>query len=198
MSRGPRRWYVVGPHARLASVHVSSSNVVALAALAFTILSFWMLNARRGHLRSTRPRAYAFGGSGHLLRLRFPLALLNTGAAARLVGDLRLVIETEQGKPLLRWVTTRSQLRPATDDGHAFPTPFAVHGRDTRELIAEFEPDAGLDWSPPADVPQRLRLQALVHVRREDKWINVATFDWWAPPEDKRNLYIAHRNERAS
>jgi hypothetical protein len=88
-------------------------------------------------LRSTRPRAYAFEGTGDLLRLRFPLAIFNTGVVARLVGDLRLVIESEQGRPTLRWATTRSQLRPASDDGHAFPTPFGIHGRDSRKLIVE-------------------------------------------------------------
>lgn len=181
----------------LAAVHLSSSDVIAIMALAFTIASFWVLNARHGHVRSTRPRAYAFVSAGDIFRLRLPLVLFNTGAVAKLVGDLQLVIESEPGTPILRWVTTRNQLRPSEDDGHAFPTPFAIPGRDSRELIAEFEPSKGLDWTPPHDAPQQLRFQALVRSFRSDKWIDIATFDWWAPPDDLRDHYIAHRNELA-
>lgn len=182
----------------LASAQLSSSNVIAIVALVFTITSFWALNARRGRVRSTPPRAYAFVSAGDILRLRLPLVLFNTGAVARLVADLRLVIESECETPILRWVTTRNQLRPSTDDGHAFPTPFAIHGRNSRELIAEFEPGEGLDWTPPHDAPQQLRLQALVRSGRKDKWIDIDRFDWWAPPDDLRDHYIAHRNEQAS
>jgi len=71
--------------------------------------------------------------------------------------------------------------------------PFSVMGRSTREVIAEFGPEGDLDWSPPAGVSQRLRLQGQIHP--ETKWIDLTAFDWFAPPEDKRAAYIAHRNE---
>ena len=55
----------------------------------FGVASFWWLNARKGSIETTRPRAYAFGGSGERLRLRFPFSFFNTGAQALIVGDLR-------------------------------------------------------------------------------------------------------------
>jgi len=71
---------------------------VAVLALVFTVASFWWLNARKGSIRATQPRAYAFGGSGAQLRLRFPFALFNTGAKALIVGDLRVVLDGEPGR----------------------------------------------------------------------------------------------------
>ena len=162
-------------------------------ALVFTIAAFWWLNAGTGKLTVTAPRAYAFGGAGERLRLRLPFGFFNTGAVARIVADMRIVHVSEPKRPELRWVTTRDRLRPESEDGFAYKVPFAVAGRGTTEVIAEFEPSAGLDWSPPSGVTHRLALQAQVHP--EDEWVTLVTFDWWAPPEAKRGQYLAHRNE---
>lgn len=102
---------------RVADKTASMTLVVAVLALLVTVLallfavgSFWWLNARRGHLEVARPRTYAFS---KLVRLRLPLAFFNTGAAALVVADLQLVINEEP--PLaLRWITTRTVLRPRT------------------------------------------------------------------------------------
>jgi hypothetical protein len=108
------------------------------------------------------------------------------------------VIDTEPAQPTLLWLATPDQLGPRDDERRRLAAPFALGGRDAREVIAEFEPSAGFDWSPPEGIRQQLRLQALTRTGRKEKWIDLTTFDWWAPPEDKRNLYIAHRNERSS
>lgn len=166
---------------------------VAVLALVFIVASFWWLNARTGSITATQPRAYAFGGSGAQLRLRFPFAFFNTGARALIVGDMRVVLDSEPGRPELRWVTTRDRLRPEPDDGFAYPTPFSIAGRGTREVIAEFEPRANLNWSAPSGDKHRLQLQAQIHPK--DEWVDLVAFDWWAPPEDTRGQYLAHRNE---
>lgn len=167
--------------------------ITGALALVFAAVSFWWLNARRGKLRVTDPHAYAFGGSRELLRLRFPFAFFNTGAVARIVDDMRIVHVSEPERPHLRWLTTRDRLRPEREDGFAFQTPFSIAGRATKELIAEFQPSAGLDWSPPSDVTHQLALQAQLYPKHE--WVTLVTFDWWAPPEEKRSHYLAHRNE---
>jgi hypothetical protein len=166
---------------------------IAVMSLVYAVASFWWLNARKGSITPTKPRAYAFGGSGDLLRVRFPFAFFNTGARALIVGDMRLLIDGESGRPGLRWVTTRRRLRPGADDGFAYPTPFSIPGRGTREIIAEFQPGANLNWSPPHGVSHRLVLQARVHPKEE--WVELAAFDWWPPPDASRGAYIAHRNE---
>jgi hypothetical protein len=109
------------------------------------------------------------------------------------VADLRVVLDREQGQPTLRWATTHERLRPGRDDGFAYPVPFSVLGRSTREVIAEFEPSGDFDWSPSSDVAQPLRLQGRIYP--SDDWVDLVAFDWWPPAEAKRDDYIAYRNE---
>jgi hypothetical protein len=170
---------------------VYAALAVSLLALAFTIGSFWWLHARRGSLTATRPRSYAFVEK---VRLRLPLAFFNTGAEALIVSDLRLVIENQPSRKPLRWTTTRTKLRPEPDDGFAFPTPFSVQGRGTKEVVAEFGDDRG--WAPAPGSSHRIRLEAQVHP--SDEWEDVVAFEWWAPlSADVMKQYIAHRNEPA-
>jgi hypothetical protein len=102
--------------------------VLAGCALAFTIGSFWWLHARRGHLEVPAPRSYAFA-TGARVRLRLPLAFYNTGAVSLLVCDLRIAFVDDAEQPTLRWITTRSVLRPDPNDNFAYATPFAVAAR---------------------------------------------------------------------
>jgi hypothetical protein len=177
------------------SLRISDYSTIAFVVLAlvFTVASFWWLNARKGSITATRPRAYALGGSGARLRLRFPLAFFNTGARALIVVDMHIVLDSEPGRPELRWVTTRDRLRPEPDDGFAFATPFSIAGRGTREVIAEFEPSPALNWPASPGVKHRLRLRAQIHPK--DEWVELVAFDLWAPPPDARGQYLAHRNE---
>ncbi len=162
--------------------------IVALLALAFTITSFWWLHARSGALEAARPQAYAFADN---VRLLLPLAFFNTGARALLVSDLRVVIDDQSERMPLAWIATRSVLQPGADDGYAFATPFAVQGRNTREIIGDFGDDHG--WTPAPGSRHTLRLQALVHP--SEAWIDITTFEWWAPlSAELMHSYIAHRN----
>jgi hypothetical protein len=126
-------------------------------ALAFTIASFWWLYARTGSLEAAAPRSYAFADK---VRLRLPFAFFNTGAKALIVTDLRLLVHDPDREPL-EWITTRSKLRPDSQDGFAFATPFSVPGRGTKEVIAEFGNDHG--WSPEPSSRHWIHLQARVH-----------------------------------
>lgn len=106
---------------------------------------------------------------------------------------MRVVLDDEPGRPELRWATTRDRLRPESDDGFAFPTPFSIAGRGTREVIAEFQGSGSLNWLAPPGVKHRLRLRAQIHPK--DDWVDLVAFDWWAPPDETRGQYLAHRNE---
>jgi hypothetical protein len=110
------------------------------------------------------------------------------------VADLRIAFVDEPKRPSLRWITTRSVLRPGPDDGFAFGTPFAVQGRSSRELICEFGEDPAT-WTPAPATATRLRLE--VQLSPSEKWSELVAFDWWSPPSDElMNRYLAHRNER--
>jgi hypothetical protein len=82
--------------------------LVSALALAFTIGTFWWLNARKSSLEAAAPASYAFADK---VRLRLPLAFFNTGAKALIITDLRLVLVDSEREPLA-WITTRAKLRP--------------------------------------------------------------------------------------
>jgi hypothetical protein len=170
---------------------VYAAFAVSLLALVVSTWSFWWLYARRGSLEAAVPRSYAFVEKP---RLRLPLAFFNTGSKSLIISDLRLVIEDEPSRQPLGWITTRAKLRPESDDVLDFATPFAVEGRGTKEIVAEFGDDLG--WALAPGGSHRIRLEARVHPSRE--WTKVVAFDWWAPPSaDAVKHYIAHRNEAA-
>jgi hypothetical protein len=164
------------------------SVLIAVLALLFTVASFWWLQARTGKVTAATPSAYAFASKP---RLRVPLAFFNDCARPLLISDLRIVI-LEGGRDPLQWVTTRKLLRPEEEDGFSYKTPFAVPGRGTREVIAEFGDNAG--WSPEPESKWTFQLQA--HVHPSEEWIEVTTSSWWAPgPEADLARYIAYSNE---
>ena len=83
-------------------------------------------------------------------------------------------------------------LRPQEEDGFAFATPFAVHGRATREVIAEFGDE--VEWEPAPGQRHLLRLQARIH--RDSEWVEIVGFEWWAPPAGAALAAdITYRNE---
>ncbi|SRR6266487_6108771 len=115
------------------------SVAIAFVALVFAVGSFWWLNARQGKLKSFEPHTFAACVTPNTLRLRFPSVLYNTGAKPIVVQDMRLSLRSESRWNVpLPWTTTRSQLMPASDDGHAFPAVFSVPGRTAQQMFTEF------------------------------------------------------------
>jgi hypothetical protein len=139
----------------------------------------------------SHPRTSAFVDR---VRLRLPLAFFNTGATALIVTDMQLVVEDGPlGEPL-RWLTTRARLRPESDDGFAYATPFSIQGRATREVVAEFGHDLG--WSPRPASRHRVRLQAEIHP--SNKWEDVASFDVVGTALRRRDELVHRAPERAA
>ncbi|MFJ2769665.1 hypothetical protein [Streptomyces sp. NPDC087300] len=62
---------------------------VAACALAFTVASFWWINARQGDLKVWESHSFAAAVTSEIARVRFPLVLYNTGAKPIVVLDLR-------------------------------------------------------------------------------------------------------------
>lgn len=169
---------------------LGAGAVVAALALAFTIASFWWLNARRGKLQVARPGAYVFASR---VRLRLPLAFYNTGAVALIVADLRLLVDNDDTREPMPWIAVLPNIRRSGAEGDVseFATPFAVPGRGTHRVVAEFGDDRG--WTPEPSSRHELRLQGRLHPR--DEWRDLGLFDWWAPPdESKFGTFLTYRN----
>lgn len=164
--------------------------VVTLIALAFAILSFWWLNARRGEIEVARPISYVFSNT---VRLRLPLAFFNTGAVALIVADLRVLVDSDGTREPMPWIAVLPNIRRSDAEGDVseFATPFTVPGRGAHRVVVEFGDSLG--WSPEPVSQHMLRVQAKVHP--VDAWRDVGSFDWWAPPDAATmGLLLTYRN----
>ncbi|SRR6266487_917776 len=180
----------------LAHVHIKvagpwASIAVASLALVFTIGSFWWLNARQGRLKSFEPQSFAACRTPDILRLRFPLVFYNTGAKPIVVQDMRLSFPKEsRWKSLLPWTTTRSQLKPASDDKHAFPAVFSLPGRTAQQMFVEF----GGVFPEITPLARDYRVQIEVKVGHRKKWKQFITFTFRGAHITDPDRYIAYSN----
>ena len=158
--------------------------LVAVLALFFTVTSFWWIHLRRGRLRVTAPATFAGGMDVQQLRVRFPLVIFNTGAAAITIENLRLLIDGHEEE----WISFRRTLRPTQGDFVDFAAPFAVGGREARQVFVEFG-ESPPSWRPEPARSYPARIDRLVGKR----WKPLIAFTWWAP-KDGLGHYIAHRN----
>ena len=90
--------------------------LVSVAALIFTVASFWWLQARRGKLiMSSIPAFSGYVATDRRLGVRLPILLYNTGARTRLVDELRLVFPSwDDGQA--QWPTFHPTLKPQSGD----------------------------------------------------------------------------------
>lgn len=170
---------------------ITSAAIVATCALLFTVASFWWLHARRGCLESYQPHTFAAAITPQLVRLRLPLVLYNTGAVPIVVQDLRLRFSGELSSVQpLPWVTSRSQIKPASDEGHAFPAVFSVAGRSAHQIFAEFgAPSLGFTLQA-RDYP--VQIEAKLGHKKE--WQPILKFKFQAGRIAEPSAYITYGN----
>jgi hypothetical protein len=174
--------------------------IIAVAALAFTVASFWWIHARRGRLVAAGPDAYALGNPGSPasdLMLRLPLAIYNTGAKALVVGNLRCRF-LESDVPDQPWRTTRKTLRTGPGDVEDYPTPFPVNGRHAVPKIIEFgDPSTAVKLDPRT---YRVLIEVDDTLARGPgpTWRRLVEFDLHVNAKALEGHYVAHRNAPAS
>lgn len=169
---------------------MSAALVVSALALAFTIGSFWWLQARKGRLVSYEPQTYASHIGQDRFRLRLPLTIYNTGARSIVVTDLRVVfVDAGVAVPV---ITFRHTLRPEPDDVSDYAHPFPVPGRQAVSRFVEF---GRQDWAPAIDTRYRLRLT--VRSGGSLDWSELTSFDLTTPDVDTASPCITHRRDPA-
>lgn len=168
------------------------SLLVALAALLFSISSFWWLQARRGKLKMSSIPAF----SGHIaqrgvITLRLPVLLYNSGARTRVVDELRLVVSSWE-HPVGDWQTFHSTLEPrsGSDDRDDFAGPYVIDGRRAVMRFVKFTHPLG------EDLPEPTATAGIVEARLDgaDAWETISHFTLYLAHMANPEVYGTYRN----
>ena len=180
----------VGRQLSTATWLTMATVLIAVCALLFTVASFWWLNARRGRLKSFEPHTFSAGIPSHMVRLRFPIVLYNTGAVPIVVQNLRVRFPKERDSEPLPWVGWRFQIRPDEHESHDFPAVFAVPGRRAHQMFVEFGgPSLGFTL-------ERRDYPALVEIKlgHKKKWKRLIKFTFHAGEISDPDSYVTYEN----
>lgn len=149
--------------------------VTSVLALLFTIASFWWMNWRKGRLVVGAPTSYAAAASAdkQLLIVQLPLVFYNDGAAARIVQNLRLQLESEgRTTPILHFNNTVADL--STNEGRTWSRQFAVEGRKSYASVFVFQ-RRPVDFSFSAGM-WKARIEGKLD--EKERWEPVLEFDF--------------------
>jgi hypothetical protein len=114
--------------------------LVAVAALAFTVGSFWWLYGRTGRLTVPgAPASYAATTQNGRLILLFPFVFYNSGPVPYVVRDLRLRFRDEPDDPPLSFQRVRSGISPSPSNLEELSAAFPVRGNEAVRMFCEFE-----------------------------------------------------------
>lgn len=112
-----------------------ATPIIAFTTLLFTLGTFWWNNWRRGNLYVDHPRSFILKRiDGHFL-IRAPMILQNSGARSLSVVAMRL--RDKEGN-----VAAFTRLHEAMDldsKRSTFATGFVIDGRDSKEMVCEFD-----------------------------------------------------------
>lgn len=109
--------------------------LLPILAIAFTVFSFWWLNARKGRIEGVGPQ-YVFGCyKDNKLQIQLPVALRNTGPQAIVVSGFRVRFLSSERESLL-WIGFSSD---PMNGCFTFKKPVVIKGFDATELILFFQ-----------------------------------------------------------
>ena len=166
--------------------------LVSLAALIFTVASFWWLQARCGRLiLSGVPAFSGYVATDRRLGIRLPILLYNTGARTRLVDELRLVSPSwDPGQA--QWQTFHATLKPQAGDGDTddFAGPYPIDGRRAAMRFVKFTYPLGMTLPEPRETVCR------VEARLDGSlaWTVVGSFTLYLGHMAYPDRFITYRN----
>lgn len=171
--------------------------IISICALVFTVASFWWLQARRGRLSCFPVQTF----SGYLqpdgVTLRIPLSIFNSGARARVVGDLRMRLQTRDGDEFsMFFKTLRSTVGPGSDDVKDFAHSYGVGARSVDTRMVEFSSLSGPTASLLSGQPVTAVVDALVD--HGPKWVELGRFPLHIEVMAEPGRYVTYTNQEAA
>lgn len=169
--------------------------IISALALLFTIISFWYMNWRKGKLVIAPPLSYALAAEkGGLLLMVIPLVFYNSGAASRVVRNLRLMLEQDniKSEPVTFSATVSDLLDGKFSDGtRQWPRQFAIEGRKSHSGYFEFQK------TPSEFVPSQGKCQAIMEAKLDGnkKWEKLCIFYLHIQGTTGMNRFLPYNND---
>lgn len=167
--------------------------VISVAALIFTLASFWWIQVRRGRLRVETGPVFSGAITSNKIVFNVPLVFHNPAPASLVVADIKLHLsgggdESSPDRKALPkrmfWIAFHGSVYPESDKHRQFAMPFAVEGRKSVERVIEFQ------WDNPEtqleDGPYTANVEVLVLPQRwrQRRWRTTCTYplrtDLWS------------------
>lgn len=147
-----------------------TAALISLAALGFTLYSFWWMNWRKGTLRVFVPSASASVVIAGKMVFHLPIIFFNDGPTSKIIRNLRLRFLQEPPTPPMKFVATIAKV--GTDEDRAFATQFPVRGQEAKLIICDFQRNPA-DLLPQAGA-YAMELEGILKEGRE--WTRLASF----------------------
>jgi hypothetical protein len=173
---------------------VITSVLIASFALAFTVASFWWIQARRGKLRSFPTHTFSGRLSADSAVIRLPVAVFNNGAKPIVVIEFQLRLQADDGREYKMYARTfRNSIMPSSDDIDDFPFPVCIPGRAMDSKFVEF-----YSGTPPepllSGTPVKATLEGLLD--GSDRWTELVSFSLHVEIMASTGNYIAYSNHK--
>ncbi len=166
--------------------------LISVAALIFTVASFWWLQARRGKLTMSGIPAFSgYVANDQRLGFKLPILLYNTGARTRLVDELRLAFPSWRGGQA-EWQTFHPTLEPQSGDGDMddFASPYPIDGRRAAMRFVEFTYSFGVTLPEPVETFCRVEAR----LDGSQAWTVVGSFTLYLGYMAYPDRFITYRN----
>ena len=131
------------PFLGVTNAWITPPVVISVAALIFTLASFWWIQVRRGRLRVETGPVFSGAITSNKIVLNVPLVFHNPAPASLVVTDIKLHLNGGAGdanspdhKALPKrmfWIAFHGSVYPESDKHRQFAMPFAVEGRKSVE-----------------------------------------------------------------
>lgn len=162
-ARNTPRMDVALPLLGATNAWITPPGVISVAALIFTLASFWWIQVRRGRLRVETGPVFSGAITSGKIVFNVPLVFHNPGPAALVVADIKLYLSGgggvgDENSPdrtalpkRMFWIAFHGSVYPESGKHRQFAMPFAVEGRKSVERVIEFQwdnPETQLENGP--------------------------------------------------
>lgn len=149
--------------------------LISCSALAFSIGSFYWLQARKGRLRLLPVVTFSASASKGGFRLRLPITIYNSGARPRVIRALRLRLRGTTADLFLECHNFRKTIDGNERDFEDAAAPYVIPGRDVVTKFAHFHAETVRVLLGSEGKACQFELEALVDYK--PNWVSLGALE---------------------